>query len=56
MVLPVGKAQGLDLADVGDVAVDPRAGQADEHPQGAGAPPGICREEDGETEWSMRRN
>lgn len=50
MVLPAGKAQGLDLADVGNVAVDPRAVQADEHAQGAGAPVGICRkEEDGKT-------
>lgn len=56
VVLPVGKAQGLDLADVGDVAVDPRAGQTDEHPQGAGAPPGICREEDGENKWSVGIN
>ncbi len=45
VVLPVGKGQGLDLADVGNVAVDPRAGQTDEHPQGAGAPAGICRED-----------
>lgn len=44
MVLPVGEAQGLDLADVGDVAVDPGAGETDEHPQGARAPAGICRE------------
>lgn len=51
LVLPVGEAQGLDLADVGDVAVDPGARQTDEHPQRAGAPPWICREEDGEDKW-----
>lgn len=43
VVLPVGKAQGLDLAHVRDVAVDARAGQTDEHPQGAGAPCRFCK-------------
>lgn len=54
VVLPVRKVQGLDLADFGNVAVDPRTVQADEHPQGAGAPPGICREEGGENTLENR--
>lgn len=45
MVLPVGKVQGLHLADVRDAAVDPRTVQTDEDPQGAGAPTRIFREE-----------
>lgn len=45
MVLPVRKVQGLHLADVRNVAVDPRTVQTDEDPQGAGAPPGVFREE-----------
>lgn len=53
VVLPVRQAQGLDLADVGDVAVDPGAGQADKHSQGAGAPLGICTAEERERDkWS----
>lgn len=53
MVLPVGKVQGLHLADLRDVAVDPRTVQTDEDPQGAGAPAGIFREE-GEKEQRER--
>lgn len=45
MVLPVRKVQGLHLADVWNVAVDPRTVQTDEDPQGAGAPARIFREE-----------
>lgn len=45
MVLPVRKVQGLNLADLRNVAVDPRTVQTDEDPQGAGAPVRIFREE-----------
>lgn len=45
MVLPVRQVQGLHLADVRDVAVDPRTVQADEDPQGAGAPTRVFRGE-----------
>lgn len=44
VVLPVRKGQGLNLADVRNVAVDPRTVQTDEDPQGAGAPTRIFRE------------
>lgn len=44
MVLPVRKGQGLNLADVRNVAVDPRTVQTDEDPQRAGAPTRIFRE------------
>lgn len=44
MVLPVRKVQGLHLADVRNVAVDPGTVQTDEDPQGAGAPTRIFRE------------
>lgn len=37
-LLPGVQADGLDLADLGDVAVDPGAAQADEHPKGVGGP------------------
>lgn len=53
MVLPAGQGQRLDLADVRNVAVNSRAGQADEHSQGAGAPIRVCRETDGENSYSM---
>lgn len=53
MVLPAGQRQRLDLADVRNVAVNSRAGQADEHSQGAGAPIRVCRETDGENSYSM---
>lgn len=58
VVLPVRKVQGLDLADFGNVAVDPRTVQTDEHPQGAGAPPGICRANKSENRdtWMRREN
>lgn len=44
VVLPVRKGQGLNLADVRNVAVDPRTVQTDEDPQRAGAPTRIFRE------------
>lgn len=44
MVLPVGKVQRLHLTDVRNVAVDPRAVQTNEDPQGAGPPTRIFRE------------
>lgn len=37
-LLPGVQADGLDLADLGDVAVDPGAAEADEHPEGVGGP------------------
>lgn len=53
VVLPVRKGQGLDLADVRDVAVDPRTVQTDEGPQGAGAPTRIFREKvEKQTRWT----
>lgn len=42
-VLPGVQAHGLDLADVGDVPVNPRAAQTDEHPQGVRGPVRICK-------------
>lgn len=47
MVLPVRKVQGLNLADVRNVAMDPRTVQTDEDPKGAGDPTRIFREEGG---------
>lgn len=44
MVLPVRQVQGLDLADVRNVAVDPGTVQTDEDPQGAGGPTRIFRQ------------
>lgn len=43
LVLPVGQSQGLDFGNFGDVAMDSRAVQTDEHTKGAGAPTRICR-------------
>lgn len=42
-LLPGIQADGLDLADLRDVAVDGRAAQADEHAQGVGGPVGIWK-------------
>lgn len=42
VVLPAGKTQRLDLADVGNVPVNAGTGQADEHPQRGRTPVGIC--------------
>lgn len=57
MLLPVWKVQRLHLTDVRNVAVDPRAVQADEDPQGAGPPTRIFREkiEKHKVNWGMHR-
>lgn len=57
MVLPVWKVQRLHLTDGRNVAVDPRAVQTDEDPQGAGPPTRIFREkiEKHKLDWEMHR-
>lgn len=42
-LIPGVQADRLDLADLGDVAVDGGTAQADEHPQGVGGPVGIWK-------------